>query len=45
MHIRSLLNQTTNSAIEKVKQSNGEIIGIPQKTEEIPKETPKEKID
>ena len=35
------IKQTTKSAIEKVKQSNGEIIGIPQKTEE----TPEKKID
>ena len=39
------VKQTTKSAIEKVKQSNGEIIGIPQKTAETPKETPEEKID
>ena len=39
------IKQTTKSAIEKVKQSNGEIIGIPQKTAETPKETPEEKID
>ena len=35
------VKQATNSALEKIKKSNGEIIGIPQKTEE----TPEEKID
>ena len=36
------VKQTTKSAIEKVKQSNGEIIGIIQKIKETPKETPEE---
>ena len=35
------VKQATNSALEKIKKSNGEIIGIPQKTEE----TPEKKID
>ena len=39
------VKQATNSALEKIKKSNGEIIGIPQKTEETPKEIPEEKID
>jgi len=39
------IKQTTKSAIEKVKQANGEIIGIIQKTKEAPKEIPEEKID
>jgi len=43
------IKQATKSAIEKVKQSNGEIIGIIQETQEIskenPEEPPQEKID